>query len=286
MAKNINLAFLDEKDPELDGWKDLLNSSYKEGSISYFSLENLPKEGRNVVLVSGGDGSLNHGINKLMELEKNDSIEILYFPGGTGNDFSRAVGLYQRSQEEVANLLNRQESTPMHVAKMDEKYFVNMGSFGIFAEVTPEVDPDLKGFFGCWSYYFKGFELLTELRTLEIDFELEEETLSEKKCLGFFVANSRFSGGGIQITSKASPYTPTLDLVIIREAPLTELVRLGLELQKETPELDEFDIVYKQVKELSFKSNQKVSMSLDGENFSKKSGKIRMSRGKIRLILP
>ena len=247
MAKDLNIAFLDESAPEQQTWEDLINNSYK-GSVDYFSIADLPQKGRNVLLVSGGDGSLNHAINKLMSIEKNDSIEILYFPAGTGNDFSRAVNLYQRSQEEVANLLNIGHSAKMRVAKMDEKYFVNMGSFGIFAEVTPEVDPDLKGFFGRWSYYFKGFEMLTELRTCEMNFSFEEEELNEKTCLGFFVANSRFSGGGIQITSEASPYTNSLDLLIVREAPLTDLVSLGIELQKESPQIEEYNIVHKKVK--------------------------------------
>ncbi len=286
MNNIINISFLNQDDPDNQEWKQLIQTHLNEYEVKYFDASEIPSHGRKILLVSGGDGSLNRAINRLMKNKTNKDLEILYFPNGTGNDFSRTVGLFQKSKTDILNLIKAGENTPIHPAKLDSQYFINMGSFGMFAEVTPEVDPQLKGIFGNWSYYFKGIEKLIDIQTFSIEFDIDDQTLSSNDCIGFFVANGRFSGGGVQISSEATPYDDELDLLIVKDSPLSKLIALGLELQKENPVITDFDVVKKRFKKLRFTSEQPISMSLDGEKSSQKNGEINLSRGSIQIITP
>lgn len=286
MENAVYISFLNPDNPEISQWKDDFMEHSGDCSIEFVSLESMPQEGRNILFVAGGDGSLNHAINELMTKELNDKLEILYFPSGTGNDFSRAIGLHKKSKQEIIELLSSGSSSEMKVGKMDETYFINMASCGMFAEVTPEVDPELKGFLGSWSYYFKGIELLADIKTTHCEFNIDGETLVEKECIGFFVANGRFSGGGVQIISEASPFESSLGLLIVRDAPLTSLISLGLELQKEKPDISEFDVIHKKIQSFEFRSKTPISLSLDGEKLSQKAGKFRLSHGQVKILTP
>src|SRR5438132_12891778 len=53
------------------------------------------------LVVIGGDGTLHAALNSLYQLKKLGSLSIGVVPGGTCNDFARALGLFPRRLEDA-----------------------------------------------------------------------------------------------------------------------------------------------------------------------------------------
>ena len=284
------ISFLTQEASIVENVKFKIESTLKD-KVQFINFnkhkEFLEEEIQHICIVIGGDGSLNFAVNKIMSNGVSDVISVCYIPNGTGNDFSRVVGLHQIDINTILNLIRDNKKEKISIGKINENYFINMVSFGLFAEVTPEVNNALKGLLGCWSYYFKGISMLSELAPWSCRFSFDDiENPLDEDILGFFVGNSKFAGGGIQVTGDASPCEDNLDLLIIKNITLSELISLGLELQKDKPDLSGYSVLYKKFRKMKFNSNQEFRASIDGEQKKVLGGSVEVIPKALNIYLP
>jgi YegS/Rv2252/BmrU family lipid kinase len=235
-------------------------------------------------LAVGGDGTLNHVVNSLMKLPAQARCPVCYIPYGTGNDFARTIGL-----GEIAPLTLLQKALarggsflPVTVGECDDRHFVNMATGGLFATITPEANPAFKNIAGRWAYFIHGIGKLLERETFSIAVNGEPAV----PALGFFVANARFAGGGVQVLSHASPFDPNLEFLLVPDMPATDLLALGLELQKESPDLSPFPVLVKKVSKLKLDFDREVPINLDGEQVQVKSALFEVKPAALKIFVP
>ncbi len=288
IVKTQKYFFIGERPQAFSDWQEKLSASGHFENIQFeeISADHVQPEDTPLLIVSGGDGSLNYATNWLYEKNWLEKVEVLYHPDGTGNDFARSVDLNPQDLQQSIDLLAKGQPTEIFLAQLDDKILVNMATCGVFAQVTPEVDPSVKSFLGSWSYYLKGLEKLTDLQSFTCSFQSDKFDLQNQKVFGFFIAKSRFSGGGVQVSANQSPTKNSTDFFLVREMPLAELVSLGIELQKDNPDISEFNVVCENTKGFSFQSETPVAISLDGEQMELKSGKLRMCPQTLKIYLP
>lgn len=235
-------------------------------------------------VVAGGDGTLNHVVNALMRLPAEKRPPLCYLPSGTGNDFARTLGLDLAPPlellEEAFSSGARYRS--LAVGLCNEQYFLNMASGGIFAEVTPETNDKLKSLMGSWSYFFQGLGKMLDRKSIA----LTVDGGGSESALGFFVGNARFAGGGIQITSDANPFHPSLEFLLVPDLPTKDLLALGLQLQNENPDLSGFPVRFRKVTALSLAFGEKVSINLDGEQIQVRDAKFSVEPAALRIFTP
>lgn len=235
-------------------------------------------------IVIGGDGTLNRAINALMQLPPESRCRICYLPFGTGNDFARTL---QLEGKDTLTLLKEAMAPEafypfVSVGQCNDDYFINMASGGIFATVTPETSGALKSIAGSWSYFLHGLGKVMERETILVRLNLSES----KPYLGFFVANARFAGGGIQIAPGATPFRPSLDYLLVPDMPTTSLVALALELQKETPDISTYEVKTGRLEELDFQFDREVPINLDGEQVKVNRAKFFVHADALRVFVP
>lgn len=278
---SLKYGFFKDKDVEL--WKQSFSEQLPEAKyIDYERLLSVKEDG-GICIVSGGDGTLHHAVNEIIA-SGNTNISILYHPAGTGNDFSRTIGLLNKSIPELVRLVAEEKLQKVSVGELSESYFINMATFGAFAEVTPSVDKDLKGLLGRWSYYLQGLSMISELKPISCHFKINDDIDLEESIIGFFIGNANYSGGGIQVTAEASPEDPLLELLIIQDMEIGRLVALGLELQKDEPDLDQYKVIHRKIKKLTFNAERPIGISLDGESQKLRSGTIKAVPNKISIF--
>jgi YegS/Rv2252/BmrU family lipid kinase len=235
-------------------------------------------------VVMGGDGSLHHAVNALMALPKADRCPLWYIPHGTGNDFARTVGLGETPPPEFIRQALAEEGVcrPLAVGRCNDRYFLNMASGGLFATVTTEANPQLKSLAGRFSYFLSGIGKLLERKTIptRIDGGAAEP------LLGFFVGNAKFAGGGIQIAADADPFQAELEFLTVPELPTPQLVSLGLELQKESPDLSAFPVTKKSVSKLVLEFAHETPINLDGEQVSSRRAAFSVEDGAVKIFVP
>ena len=173
------------------------------------------------IVCCGGDGSLNHTINGLMQLE--DRPSLIYLPTGSTNDFARSLELSKDIDIACSKLKNAQ---PFYydIGKFNDTYFNYVAAFGAFTKVPYTTSQVLKNQLGHTAYIIEG------IKHLPIGQYHTRTVISEERVLyGDFiycsVSNSTSVGGILTLDpGKVDMKDGKLELLLVR-APrdLTEL---------------------------------------------------------------
>lgn len=149
-----------------------------------------------VVVVSGGDGTLNEVIDGL--LSKDLRTPIGYIPAGSTNDFASSVGLPKNIHECVDRIINGKAGA-VDIGCFNDRYFSYVASFGAFTSVTYSVPQNLKNIFGHAAYVMGGVTELANLKPIHAKITLEPGTDKEEIHEGDYVlgaiCNSKSIGG-------------------------------------------------------------------------------------------
>ncbi len=235
-------------------------------------------------VVIGGDGTLNAVLNSLMRFPKSSRPAICYLPFGTGNDFARSIGL---NSDEVRSHLDEAFSEKacfpsLAIGRCNERYFINVASGGMFATITPETSGPMKNFAGRWSYFLNGLGKVVTRESIQLGVNGGKR----EEAIGFVVANSRFAGGGIQVASAGSPFVPRLEFLQVPDLETSELLALGLELQKDRPETSAWPIRQESVEKLRLEFSAPVPINLDGEQILVARAEFEVVPDAVRLFVP
>ena len=85
------------------------------------------------ILIAGGDGTVDSVVNA-MEKRKID-LPIGILPVGTANDFGKFIGMPSDIQDACKQMLDSKPKL-VDLGKINEKYFVNVASTGLFTDVS------------------------------------------------------------------------------------------------------------------------------------------------------
>jgi diacylglycerol kinase family enzyme len=149
------------------------------------------RDGVDVVVTLGGDGTVNEVVNGLMFQGPGPSVPALaVVPGGSTNVFARALGLGKEWTEGTAQILEALHAGRVRsvgLGRADERYFTFCAGFGIDAEVVRTVErARLRGKVATpglyvrstLSQFFLGSERRIPLLTLEIPGEEADNGLA------------------------------------------------------------------------------------------------------------
>ena len=156
-------------------------------------------EGRyELVICSGGDGTLDEVISGMMECEKRSAIG--YIPCGSTNDFAHSLKIPTSMTKAAAHIAARKEF-PCDIGRFNDDYFVYIAAFGLFTDVSYETSQDVKNVLGHLAYILEGMKKLTEIKSYPMKVESEEMTVEGNFLFGM-VTNSTSVGGFRNITGK------------------------------------------------------------------------------------
>ena len=92
------------------------------------------------VILVGGDGTLNEGINGIAEQPHRPVVGVV--PLGTVNDFARALDISLDPDEAIALLGGK--TTKADIGKVNDHYFTNVIAIGLLAEAVGDVSVEQK----------------------------------------------------------------------------------------------------------------------------------------------
>ena len=162
------------------------------------------------ILISGGDGTVNQVINIIKN--KNIDIPVAVLPAGTANDFAHVIGMPYSIRKSIDIILN---STPklIDLGKVNDKYFINIFSCGLFTDVSQKTPTKYKNTFGKLAYYFTGLKELPNFKKLNLSVKSEHGNFEGSSIL-FFIFNGR-TAGGFEIAHDSLVDDGMLDIIIV-----------------------------------------------------------------------
>ncbi|WP_307396072.1 diacylglycerol kinase [Bacillus horti] len=213
-----------------------------------------------VVVAAGGDGTVYEVINGLAEHQYRPALGII--PGGTTNDFARALQL-PKDMEEAASVIAGGYKKPLDIGKVNQKYFINIAGGGTITELTYEVPSKWKTMLGQLAYYAKGLEKLVFLKPTRMKVESKEMTFDEEIML-FLVANSHSVGGLKKIAPDADLSDGYFDVLAVKKTSIPDFIKIATQALR-GEHLKDPSVIYFQTAELQVTSEESVQLNLDGE---------------------
>ncbi len=169
--------------------------------------------GADLILVAGGDGTINEAANGMIHTEAPLGI----LPGGTANVLATELGLRGRMEDfagQIGGWLPRRIPAGLLVADGGAvlRYFLMMAGVGFDAPIIQKVDPGLKKNIGTLSYWIAGLgELARELDEFEAVVEGSRHT-----CTFALASRVRNYGGSVEIARHASLLRNDFGLVLLQ----------------------------------------------------------------------
>lgn len=217
------------------------------------------EEGYKYVLIAGGDGTVDRAVNYIKN--NNIDIPIAILPTGTANDFAKFIEMPQDVEAACEQILNS-EVKMVDLGKINENYFINVASTGLFTDVSQKTDINLKNTMGKLAYYVKGIEQLPNFRKLKVKVKSEQMNYDGDMFL-MLIFNGR-TAGNLKFAYKAEIDDGLLDVIIINAGKIN-MIPLFIKMLRGEHLEDVNGLVYFKTNKLEIECNEGIVTDIDGE---------------------
>ncbi len=183
-----------------------------------------------LLIVAGGDGTINDVVNGLGKAGFPDDVTLAILPAGTGNDLAATLDIPE-DPALAEDVIRQNRVRTLDVARVrsegvGEKYFINVATGGLGAEISTANEGALKERWGKLSYLGASLEAAKDFDVRELTLYLDDEE-RRVRAVNVAVGNCRYAGGGWLAAPKANPEDGLLDVVIIEKLGLVDLLQLA-----------------------------------------------------------
>lgn len=231
--------------------------SYKD---AYKKVKHL-EEGYDLVVCSGGDGTLDEVVTGMMR--RKNRIPIGYIPTGTTNDFASSLRISKNIMSAAYASVNG-EPFACDVGTFNNDIFVYVAAFGLFTDVPYQTDQTLKNLLGHAAYVLEGMKRIINIPSYKIKVTHDGEVLEDEFMIGM-VSNSNSVAGFKGITGKTVLFDDGEFEVTLIKRPknpieLQSIITALLVEKFDTPQMYTF-----KAKHITFECKEEIPWTLDGE---------------------
>lgn len=172
-----------------------------------------------MVIIAGGDGSMNAAVDALHA--RGHTLAIL--PLGTANDLARTLGI-PADPEAACRIIARGRPQAIDLGRANGKLFFNVASIGAAVQLSRHLDRELKARWGVLSYPIGVRDVLDEADGFDAEIEDDDGAVTKVHSIQIAVGNGSFYGGGMRIAPDSAIDDQRLDLYSLEPQSLWRLV--------------------------------------------------------------
>ncbi|SER70524.1 lipid kinase, YegS/Rv2252/BmrU family [Gracilibacillus ureilyticus] len=213
-----------------------------------------------LLVVMGGDGTINEVINALVTRENRPVLHVV--PLGTVNNFARAVDIPLRPQAAL-QLIENGVMKNVDVGKVNQQYFVNLVNVGAIAEATYHVTTEQKSKLGSLAYLLEGLKKFREKDVFRVAIETGGDKVELEAMLVLVAVTDTFASWK-NLIKEAEIDDGYFHVFVIKQltnfegvAMLTKLMSGSLKEQEQ--------VEYFKVKELTITTEETKIANVDGD---------------------
>jgi len=159
-----------------------------------------------LVIVGGGDGTLNAAVDALVETK----LPLGILPLGTANDLARTLGI-SNSLAEACQIIACGEMRPIDLGWVNGKHFFNVASMGLSVKITQRLTKEVKRRWGIFAYAAIALQVIWESRPFSAEIRIKDKSF-RVKTVQIAIGNGRYYGGGMAVVHDATIDDQRLDL--------------------------------------------------------------------------
>jgi len=214
-----------------------------------------------LVVCSGGDGTIDEVVTGMMEREERDPIG--YIPTGTINDFANSLYIPKKILE-AADVAVNGKVFRCDVGKMNDGIFVYVAAFGLFTDVSYGTDQNAKNILGHLAYILEGMKSLLKIPSYKMKVTYDGNVIDDEFVLGM-VTNSRSVGGvrnmiGNRVVFDDGQFEVTLIRMPKNPLELSDILAAFLIEQIDAKHVYTFS-----ASNVTFEAQEEIPWTLDGE---------------------
>lgn len=245
----------------------------------YADLVRAHKQGTDLVIVGGGDGSINFAVPGVLEA----GLPLGVLPLGTANNFARNVGVPLDLPKACA-LLAAGPLRKIDVAFVNDRPFLNVAGLGLSTEINRHVPRDLKKRFGPLAYGVYGLKVARRMRPFHARIVCDGEA-HDVRTLQITVCNGRHYGSGLQIAKAARIDDATLDWCSVEVDPWWKGLRFLGALMRGRPDRHD-ELLWSFGREIVIETRRPMVLDADGEIVGRTPARLRVLPRALTVIAP
>jgi diacylglycerol kinase (ATP) len=236
-------------------------------------------DGVDLVIVGGGDGTLNAAAPALVET----GLPLGVLPLGTANDFARTLSI-PPDLAKAAEIIATGRLRDFDLGEVNGHLFFNVASIGFSAELAAELTEKAKKRWGVVGYAIVAARILLRSRlfTAHVD---HDGTTERIRTMQISVGNGRHYGGGMTVEETATAEDGKLDLYSLEVDHWWRLLALLPSLRKGTQGKWD-DVRAFQTTEVTIRTSRPRPVNTDGELSAYTPAHFRILTKAIRVFAP
>jgi YegS/Rv2252/BmrU family lipid kinase len=192
----------------------------------------------------------------------NIDIPIAILPVGTANDFAKFIGIPEDVEMACEQIINS-EPRNLDLGRVNDKYFINVASTGLFTDVSQKTDVNLKNTIGKLAYYVKGLEQLPNLRKLKI--KVKSETAFFDGDMYLMMVFNGQTAGNLNLAYKARIDDGLLDVIIIKAGVIKDTITLFIKMLRGDHLENTAGLIYFKSDKIEVECSENIVTDIDGE---------------------
>ena len=264
--------------------KDILLQPYRIDKNTGTNVSGLlNSEKYEMLIISGGDGTVNSIINIMLKDKINLPVGLI--PSGTCNDLARSLEVPDELMGAVRVILGGRTFDVDTGLINGEHYMINVCAGGTFADVSYSTSEEMKKNMGPFAYYMKAITEVSAIKPFTLRLKTDNEEIEEDILL-FLVLNSGNAGGFNNIYRQADIKDGLMDIILVKSCLHIELASLFFKVLNGNGLPADKNVIILKSKTCFAQSNTNIYLNVDGERAGDLPVSIRCIKQNLKVFVP
>ncbi|MEG4455394.1 lipid kinase [Microcoleus sp. N9_A1] len=211
-----------------------------------------------LVIIGGGDGTLNAAIEGLMDTK----LPLGILPMGTANDLARTLGI-PTDLSAACQVIASGQVRLIDLGWVNGQHFFNVASLGLSVQITQRLTKEFKRRWGILAYAFTALQVILESRPFRAQIIVKNQSFNVK-TIQIAIGNGRYYGGGMTVAENATIDDRKLDLYSLETKNWWEIIAL-LPAMKQGNHTSRPNVRTLEAQEIEVNTSKRHPINTDGE---------------------
>ena len=244
-----------------------------------------------VVVAVGGDGTVSEVANGILSAGAEAALGVI--PRGTGSDFVRTLGIPAGARA-AASLLASGARRRIDVGRATfsgsrgnpaSRWFLNAAEVGAGAMVADAMNRASRRLPGPPAFWWAILTTLLRYRPSLVSVATDGSPPLKLRLSNAWIANGRYSGGGIQSAPRAAVDDGLLDVVAVAHGPVWRRV-LGLLKLRSGAFVEMPEVQYRQAARVEVTAKPPLPVEVDGDAVGTTPATFEVVPGRLTVVAP